>query len=103
LIFFLRSGLETSKLEMLTELSGLRLKQASLERENFELKERCQGKSLSDLNYIDAGAPSRMMWDKPPVPLALSLRSNSPSHNLLPDRVRLGSSGSEQQQRGLRV
>lgn len=67
-----RSSLETQKLELLTELSSLRLKQVSLERENYELKEKCGGSgmksSLSDLNYID-GAPNRnVVWDKPPVP-----------------------------------
>jgi hypothetical protein len=94
-----RSSLETQKLQLLTEISTLRLKQVSLERENVELKERYQsGKSMGDLTYADSSGTHRI-WDKPPlVPLNGAMRSSSPSHqNLMQQdpRLRLGSNGSE--------
>ncbi|CAG7834211.1 unnamed protein product [Allacma fusca] len=83
-----RSGLETQKLELMTEISGLRLKQATLERENIELKGRLctgTGRSLTDLNY----PAENRIWDKPPA--APGTRGTSPAQTAseLGQRLRL--------------
>lgn len=91
----------------MTEISSLRLKHASLERENIELKDRVVGKSTGDLSYIDgsigggSGGNNRI-WDKPPIGPE---RAASPAHSISVDpsvlaaaaRARLGSAGSEHQ------
>ena len=87
----------------MTEISSLRLKHASLERENIELKDRVVGKSTGDLSYIDgsSGGNSRI-WEKPPIGPE---RAASPAHSISVDpsvlaaaaRARLGSAGSEHQ------
>ena len=43
-----RSSLETKKLELITEMSGLKLKQTELERENSELRRKLQMLNLTD-------------------------------------------------------
>lgn len=101
----LRSSLETQKLELMTEISSLRLKHASLERENIELKDRVVGKSTGDLSFIDSssnaglgGCGSSRIWDKPPIGPE---RAASPAHSISVDpsvtRSRLASSTSEHQ------
>lgn len=102
----LRSSLETQKLELMTEISSLRLKHASLERENIELKDRVVGKSTGDLSFIDSssnagclGGGNTRIWDKPPIGPE---RAASPAHSISIDpsvlaaaaaRARLGSAG----------
>lgn len=101
----LRSSLETQKLELMTEISSLRLKHASLERENIELKDRVVGKSTGDLSFIDSssnaglgGGGSSRIWDKPPIGPE---RAASPAHSISVDpsvsRSRLASGTSEHQ------
>ncbi|ODM94548.1 Liprin-beta-1 [Orchesella cincta] len=98
----LRSSLETQKLELMTTVSSLRLKQASLERENIELKDRVVGKSTGDLSFIDSGGSGgggngRNIWEKPPKGPE---RSTSPAHSLVDPafaaRSRLAGNGNEQ-------
>ncbi len=90
----------------MTEISSLRLKHASLERENIELKDRVVGKSTGDLSFIDSssnaglggcGGSSRI-WDKPPIGPE---RAASPAHSISVDpsvaRSRLASATNEHQ------
>lgn len=76
-----RSSLETQKLELLSALSELKLHQASLERDNMELRRLQQQISFNSDNYqsyqqnIEAG--------KPPAAPRTSTPSGSPA-NLSP-------------------
>jgi len=75
----------------MTEISSLRLKQAALERENYDLKDRFGGAELD-----------MRLWGKPPLgPVAGHMRSPSPTLHLHQNgyaenghRSRLGSAGS---------
>lgn len=45
-----RSSLETQKLELITTMTKMKLQQAALERENFELRSTYQKNGLTNLN-----------------------------------------------------
>lgn len=51
-----RSSLETQKLELMQAISEFKLQQATLERENFELRSNMMKNSLTNLN--NGGTPS---------------------------------------------
>lgn len=50
-----RSSLETQKLELMSAISELKLHQATLERENFELRSNYLKNSLTNLNNVKRG------------------------------------------------
>ena len=70
----MRSSLETKKLELMSEISGLKLRQASVERENMDLKRRL-GRVILDSNHQEyqsrpssMDVESRSSYHLPPLP-----------------------------------
>ncbi len=61
-----RSSLETQKLELMQAISELKLQQATLERENFDLRSNVLKNSLTNLNSTPSpykrGVPSMQQY-----------------------------------------
>ena len=66
-----RSALETKKLELMTEISGLKLKQTELEKENSDLRRRLQHLNLSDSlnnNSTDVSSKNEVIFERDLTP-----------------------------------
>ena len=66
-----RSSLETRKLELMTEISGLKLKQTELEKENIELRRKLQHLNLTDSlnnNSVDISSENEVIFERDLTP-----------------------------------
>lgn len=79
-----RSSLETQKLELLSAMSDLKLKQAALERENLELRTSNINNNNNLMNRRPPAPPGRVLMNSTPnnSPINLAAPLHSSHGNL---------------------
>lgn len=96
-----RSSLETQKLELMSAISEMKLQQATLERENYELRSTCFKNSLTNLNnpltYAKRATPQNMQQV---ANVSKSSNSISGSHGNLSQNLALANTSSPEFNRG---
>lgn len=88
-----RSSLETQKLELMQAISEFKLQQATLERENFELRSGVLKSSLTNLN--NAQSPYNKRYAQQQQLAAINQKNNntlSGSHGNLSQNLALANS-----------